>query len=665
MRTVLLIALTLETATAAPPVFHVAPIGRDSWSGRLSAPNHARTDGPFATVGHAVEAARGSSGARIVLAGGAYELTGALVFTPANSGLTIEGAAKGRSVISGGVRLSGGKADGQGRWVFPVPPDLRSAEQLWVNGARRYRARLPKSGFFTIDRTLDPATGDLPNRFGFREGDLRPEWTDLNDVQILAFHQWTMQRMRIASVDATSRTVNLTGATWNRTMGGLEKGDRYIVENVREALSRPGEWRLDRAAGTLTYIPLPGETLTRAELVLPRLERIAELKGEAGRPVRNVTFRGITFAHTAYTTPPQGHSYPQAEMDLPATIRATYAERCRLEACAVSHTGGYAVDLGEGCRGDTLSGCRLTDLGGGGVRIGTMDLVAEPARAAGATVEDCLIAHGGRLHPAAVGVWIGQSAHNSIRYNEICDLYYTGVSVGWTWGYGESGARDNSVENNHIHDIGQALLSDMGGIYTLGVSPGSTLRGNVIHDVDSATYGGWGIYFDEGTTGMLAENNVVYRTKSAGFHQHYGKENVVRNNVFALGREHQVMRTRAEEHLSFTFESNLVYWTQGDLLGSNWEGSNFRLDRNLYWNAAGGAVTFAGQTLDQWKARGQDQHSIIADPLFRNPVRGDFRLKPGSPATGVGFQPIRTKAGPRKPLKDVPEAPGFPISAAE
>jgi len=203
----------------------------------------------------------------------------------------------------------------------------------------------------------------------------------------------------------------------------------------------------------------------------------------------------------------------------------------------------------------------------------------------------------------------------------------------------------------------------MGGIYTLGVSPGSLLRGNRIHDISSFAYGGWGIYFDEGTTGMVARDNVVFRTKSAGFHQHYGRDNLVENNIFAFGRDAQIMRTRAEEHLSFTFRRNIVLWKDAPLLGSNWQGDNYVFDNNTYWDLSGKQPAFAGSTFDQWQARGKDQHSVIADPCLTDPGRDDYRLQPSSPALGLGFVPFdQSTSGPSKPIRLPSLAPpAFPV----
>ena len=219
-------------------------------------------------------------------------------------------------------------------------------------------------------------------------------------------------------------------------------------------------------------------------------------------------------------------------------------------------------------------------------------------------IRNCLITQAGRLHPAAIGVWVGHSPHNVIEHNEISDLYYTGISLGWSWGYDPAGAHHNTIAHNHVHTIGQGVLSDMGGIYTLGLSEGTSIRHNLFHDILSFDYGGWGIYFDEGTTHMTAENNVVYNTRTGGFHQHYGKENVVRNNIFANSATDQIQRTRPEPHLSFTFERNIVYWTTGGkLLGSNWGDDKFALDRNVYWRADGKPFDFAGMSFEDWRAR--------------------------------------------------------------
>ena len=236
--------------------------------------------------------------------------------------------------------------------------------------------------------------------------------------------------------------------------------------------------------------------------------------------------------------------------------------------------------------------------------------------------------------------------------------------MGWVWGYGQSQAHHNEIAFNHVHHIGQGVLSDMGGIYTLGISPGTVIHDNHFHDVVSFSYGGWGLYTDEGSSGIVMKNNLVYRCSRASFHQHYGKENRIENNILALAGEQQLQRTRTEPHTSFFFERNLVYWDNDNpLLGSNWSDNNFRLDHNLYFRAGGKGVTFpAGLTLEQWREqRNQDQHSIVADPGFVDPEKDDFRLKPDSPALRIGFQPFDvSQAGRQHPATLTADLPPVP-----
>jgi hypothetical protein len=234
-------------------------------------------------------------------------------------------------------------------------------------------------------------------------------------------------------------------------------------------------------------------------------------------------------------------------------------------------------------------------------------------------------------------------------HNHIHDLYYTAISVGWTWGYAPNQCAGNIVEFNHLHHIGKDMLSDRGAIYTLGVQPGTAIRNNLIHDARSFSYGGWGIYPDEGSSNMTIENNIVYRTKSAGFHQHYGQENLAPNNIFAFGEEFQLMRTRAEDHVPFTFEGNIVYFDSGGLPGSNWTGDQFHMNRNAYWDARGGPVPFSGSALAEWRQRGQDADSLVADPPFVNAANYDFTLLPESSAWKLGWKKIDLSAvGPRQ-----------------
>ncbi len=340
----------------------------------------------------------------------------------------------------------------------------------------------------------------------------------------------------------------------------------------------------------------------------------------------------------------------QAAHLVPAAIPAEGARSCSISDCTIAHIGTYGIHLGRGCRGCRVAACQMSDLGAGGVKVGETVLREDEAERTGENVvTDCRISGGGQVFHSAAAVWIGHSSHNTVAHNDIHEFYYAGVSVGWTSGYGPSGAHHNRIEYNHIWDIGRGLLSDIGGIYTLGVSPGTVLRGNLIHDVQAHTYGGYGIYLDQGSSHILAEDNVVWRCKHSCLEQHYGRDNRIRNNIFALSEQAQISRTRAEPHLSFTLERNIFYWTQGRLLAGNWEGANYHFERNVYFDASGQPVRFGELPFAEWQRRGTDENSVTADPCFVDPLAGDFRLKTYSPAHMVGFRPIDTsKVGPRR-----------------
>jgi len=640
-------------------VFYVSPEGSDSWSGKLAKASRDGTDGPFATVRRARDAvrelkARGELDRPITvyIRGGLYELDEPLIFTPEDSGrpdrpVTYAAYPGETPILSGGRKITGWRRGDGELWMAEVP-DVREGRwyfrQLFVNGERRQRARMPDEGFFYVDGDVSL---EEPSRFKFRDGDVKEEWADRGDVEVVLLQAWAEFRMKIREVDGATRTVTLSGrcARSNR-----EKNARYWVENVFEGLDRPGEWYLDRDSGILYYWPVPGEDMREAEVIAPALKELVRFEGdvEGGRFVSNISLSGLTFCYADWSLPEKGYPDIQAAFDIPGVLVANGAISCSIEGCTFIHLGNYAIEFARGCRNNRIVGNEMADLGAGGVKIGEPVIRREEPELTGGN----LISHNhihdiGIVYPAAVGVWIGQSAGNTVSHNHIHDTFYSGISIGWTWGYGPTNARDNIVEFNHVHHIGRGMLSDMGGIYTLGVQPGTVIRNNLFHDITSYTYGGWGIYLDEGSSDILVENNVVYRTKSGGFHQHYGRENIIRNNIFALAKEAQIVRSRQEPHMSFTFERNIVYGSEGPLLGGRWDDDKYRLNHNLYFYTGDGPIKFADWPFEKWQARGQDRDSLIADPLFVDPENGDFSLKPESPAFKLGFRPIDlSKVGP-------------------
>jgi parallel beta-helix repeat protein len=283
----------------------------------------------------------------------------------------------------------------------------------------------------------------------------------------------------------------------------------------------------------------------------------------------------------------------------------------------------------------------MHDLGAGGIKIGETVIRKDADEiTSNITVDNNIIRDAGHIFPCAVGIIIFNASDNKLTHNEIAELRYSGVSVGWVWGYSPSPSKRNLIAFNHIHHLGWGELCDMGGVYTLGASEGTVVANNHIHHVYSFDYGGWGLYTDEGSYDITMENNLVYMCKNSGFHQHYGKENIIRNNIFAFNIRSQLQATRIEEHKSLSFTNNIIYFDRGTLLSSNWHKFNLIADNNIYWDTRTKDIRFGDVSFADWRKSGKDVHSIIADPEFVNPSAFDFRLKRNSLVRKTGFIPF-------------------------
>ena len=491
-----------------------------------------------------------------------------------------------------------------------------------------------------------------------------PALTRPTEVDVVVVHYWTDQHMPVASYDAVTGEVRSSRRSSMRLVDDWHGVPaRYYLDNVVDLLA-PGQWYWESDTGRLTYLPLPGEEPGTTEVVAPwarqllRFDRASWLRFE-GLSLRETDWDVVASPHRRW--PFHGFeagvdyaSTGQAAADLPGVVATRHSTHLTFDLLDVRGTGWHAFDIGPGSSDVAVTRSRLTDLGASGVKVegaaaAGPGLGPREDRVEGVLVEDCSITQGGQVFHAAPGVVSLEASRVRVRHCEIADFDYTGVSLGWMWGYAETATRDNLVESCVIRDIGRGRLSDLGGIYTLGVQPGTVLRGNVISGIRSGTYGAGGIYLDEGSSHILVEHNVVHGVETAALQVHYARENVVRHNVLVGGDQGPVLLHKGEDHEAFTIERNVLVTE-----GAEWfvSGVGYAAPDPAQWPVtsdlnvlqADGEAALA----EAWLGRGRDTHSVVGDARFVDPKRPELGLTEDSPAWALGFRPWDwSSAGPR------------------
>ncbi len=476
-------------------------------------------------------------------------------------------------------------------------------------------------------------------------------FSNLQDVQLKLMHYWYCERTTLESYEN-----GRVGLKIPCTMI-IQENDRYFFENVFEALDKPGEWYHDTLKNKLYYIPQDGDSIDSTEIFCPALTKLFDISD-----AENIEFSGITFKNTDWCYPTPDPSlgwlteynliFPQGNLECEGVCDITRSQQINFTSCDFLNIGNTAIRYQRICHDCTVTGCTFKEIGANVVFVNGYNTADVSQQTYNISVIDNLIAGYGRNFPSGIGILSTHARDCKYSHNEIHDGYYTAISCGWMWGYSYNVSDGNEISENLIYDIGQGWLSDMGGIYTLGMQPHTVLTHNKIYNVaadpNEGGYGGWGIYLDEGSSGITVYQNLVYGCGSDSFHQHYGQDNMLINNIFALSKEGQVRSSRQEDHNEFYLKNNIIV-SDNSLIYSQTVEGKFTDGKNLYWDYTNGKNIISSTENNMklshrlhknvMKKMNYYNDAVYADPLFRDPLNFDFTLADNSPALEeIGFE---------------------------
>lgn len=483
-----------------------------------------------------------------------------------NEKTVIRSAADEKAVLSGGVRIKNWKKQGK-LWVADVPVfngrplDFR---QLWVNGKKAVRAR-DVEDFEKMNRicSVDEKNEILYvpavsiRRLIDNKGNLKAKYAEM------VLHQmWCVANLRIRSVEVQGDSAAIRfhqpesriqfEHPWPRPMVTTDgHNSAFYLTNARELQDVPGEWYHDIDARKVYYYPREGEKMQEAEVIVPAVETLVRVEGTVDRPVCHIRFEKITFSYTTWMRPSEkGHVPLQAGMYLTdgyridpkmqrdylnhpldnqgwlgrpaAAVRVVAARQIDFERCRFEHLGSTGLDYEEAVQGGVVRGCLFRDIAGNGLLVGSFSPAAhethlpyDPAdRREVCTqqqINNCYFTEIGNEDWGCLAIAAGYVGDVNIEHNEISEVPYSGISLGWGWTQTVNCMRNNRVHANLIHHYAKHMY-DVAGIYTLGSQPKSYVTENCVHSIYKPGYvhdpNHWFyLYTDEGSSFITVRDN--------------------------------------------------------------------------------------------------------------------------------------------------------------
>ncbi len=656
--------------------WYVSTDGNDAWSGLLAAPNPARTEGPFASLERGREAVRQArqagklddQAATVWLRGGTYPRLKTFELTAADSGTETSPVIY-RASPDERVRLTGGrevrnwqpvtdpavlgrldpaakghvlqadlKAQGITRFGelarrgFGPPRVDRSELELFFQDQPMTLARWPNHAWAKIAAV--PA-GQNGGRFSY-EGDRPKRWASATDVWVHGYwtYDWADSREKVHAIDTEKREI-LTEPPHGTY--GYTAGKRYFAENILEELDEPGEWYLDRGAGILYFWPPAG--IDEGHAVVSLLESpMATLTDTSF-----VSIQGLIF-----------------ECSRASGVEIHGGSNSRALGCTFRNLGTFAVSISKGrakpgqvgavtrCG---VEGCDIYAMGEGGIKLDGGDrltLAAADNYAVNNDIHDysrCAFTYRPAISLEGVG--------NRVAHNRLHDAPHNAILFG---------GNDHVIEYNEVYRV-CLETGDAGAFYTGRnlTTRGTVIRYNVFRDVSRSVQAKEGfvdvmsVYLDDCACGTTVYGNLFHRGGRAAMIGG-GRDNVVENNVFVDCNPAIHVDGRGEGWMKKAFyEPNDTIQTTLRAVPYNRPPYSDRYPHlaNILEDEPGLPKynrivrnICVGPKWIEWLDGLNDSKVEVTDnlttgdPGFVDQAKGDFRLRPDSPALKLGFKPL-------------------------